>query len=86
MSGAGGLAQGLVVSYAGNVNPGTATGTASYAGDANHLGATASATFQIAAWTLKGFYQPVDMNGVWNTVKGGSTVPLKFEVFAARLN
>jgi hypothetical protein len=22
------------------------------------------------------------MNGVWNTVKGGSTVPLKFEVFA----
>ena len=22
------------------------------------------------------------MNGVWNSVKGGSTVPLKFEVFA----
>ena len=22
------------------------------------------------------------MNGVWNTVRGGSTVPLKFEVFA----
>ena len=35
-----------------------------------------------AGWTLKGFYQPVDMNGVWNTVKSGSTVPLKFEVFA----
>ena len=34
------------------------------------------------AWTLKGFYQPVDMNGVVNTVKGGSTVPLKFEIFA----
>ncbi len=32
-------------------------------------------------WTLKGFYQPVDMNGVYNTVKGGSTVPLKFEIF-----
>lgn len=32
-------------------------------------------------WTLYGFYQPVDMN-VWNTVKGGSTVPFKFEVFA----
>lgn len=30
-----------------------------------------------------GFYQPVDMGeDVWNTVKGGSTVPLKFEVFA----
>ena len=38
--------------------------------------------YSVAAWTLKGFYQPVDMNGVWNTVKGGSTVPLKFEVFA----
>jgi len=32
--------------------------------------------------TLKGFYQPVDMNGVYNLVKGGSTVPLKFEIFA----
>ena len=34
------------------------------------------------AWTLKGFSQPVDM-GVTNTVKNGSTVPLKFEVFGA---
>jgi hypothetical protein len=33
-------------------------------------------------WTLTGFYQPVDMSGVWNTVKGGQTVPLKFEIFA----
>lgn len=33
-------------------------------------------------WTLTGFYQPVDMNGVYNLVKGGSTVPLKFEIFA----
>jgi hypothetical protein len=33
--------------------------------------------------TLKGFYAPVDMgNSVVNTAKGGSTVPLKFEVFA----
>ncbi|HEV8386395.1 MAG TPA: HYR domain-containing protein [Nitrososphaera sp.] len=29
----------------------------------------------------KGFYQPVDMNSYVNTVKAGSTVPLKFEVF-----
>ena len=44
-----------------------------------------NATLTIRAWTLSGFYQPVDMsiNGtVWNTVKNGSTVPLKFEVFA----
>src|SRR5207249_12085025 len=38
-------------------------------------------------WNLSGFYQPVDMTTanasiVWNTVKGGSTVPLKFNVFA----
>lgn len=38
--------------------------------------------YSVLAWTLKGFYQPVDMNGVYNTVKNGSTVPLKFEIFA----
>jgi hypothetical protein len=36
---------------------------------------------------LNGFFKPVDMTPpssptVWNTIKGGSTVPLKFEVFA----
>jgi hypothetical protein len=40
------------------------------------------ASLTIQAWTTGGFYQPVDMNGVYNTVKGGSTVPLKFELFA----
>ncbi|HTH65805.1 MAG TPA: PxKF domain-containing protein [Gemmatimonadales bacterium] len=43
-----------------------------------------TAAFTIMAWTLNGFYQPVDMPNpsiVWNTVKSGSTVPLKFEVF-----
>jgi hypothetical protein len=44
--------------------------------------ATDSRSYSVSAWTLRGFYQPVDMNGVWNSVKGGSTVPLKFEVFA----
>jgi large repetitive protein len=34
------------------------------------------------AYTLKGFYQPVATGQVLNTLKGGSTVPLKFEVFA----
>jgi hypothetical protein len=41
-----------------------------------------TANFNILAWTLSGFYQPVDMDGVYNKVKGGSTVPLKFEIFA----
>jgi hypothetical protein len=36
----------------------------------------------VLAWTISGFYQPVDMGGTVNLVKGGSTVPLKFEVFA----
>jgi hypothetical protein len=35
----------------------------------------------IPQYTLSGFYAPVDMGGTLNTVKGGSTVPLKFEVF-----
>jgi hypothetical protein len=43
---------------------------------------TASSTYTVLAWTTKGFYQPVDMGGVVNTVKGGSTVPLKFELFS----
>jgi hypothetical protein len=40
---------------------------------------TASAT--IHPWTLRGFYQPVDMNGVYNVAKNGRTIPLKFEIF-----
>ena len=40
-------------------------------------------TLTIGSWTTKGFYQPVDMGGRRvNTVKGGSTVPLKFELFS----
>jgi hypothetical protein len=42
---------------------------------------TASATYTVTAWTLRGFRQPVAMDGVLNVVKGGATVPLKFEVF-----
>lgn len=44
--------------------------------------ATQTRSYTVLAWTLNGFYQPVDMGGVYNTVKGGSTVPFKFEVFA----
>jgi hypothetical protein len=42
----------------------------------------ASASYTVLAWTLTGFFKPVNMGeDVWNTVKGGSTVPLKFRVF-----
>ncbi|WP_236089494.1 family 78 glycoside hydrolase catalytic domain [Antribacter soli] len=39
-------------------------------------------SYTVLPWTLEGFYAPVDMGGVVNTVEGGSTVPVKFEVFA----
>ena len=42
---------------------------------------TFSVPYVVKAWTRTGFYAPVDMGGVLNVVKGGSTVPLKFEVF-----
>jgi len=39
-------------------------------------------SYTVLAWTLLGFYAPVDMNDATNIVKNGSTVPLKFEVLA----
>jgi hypothetical protein len=64
---------------------GTSVGAHSYTATAtDKAGNTATATlnYTVLAWSLRGFYQPVDMGGVWNTVKGGSTVPLKFQVLA----
>lgn len=29
-----------------------------------------SATYEVLAWTLKDFYQPIDLNGIWNVIKG----------------
>lgn len=43
---------------------------------------TETRTYTVTAWQLHGFFSPVDMGGVINTVKAGNTVPLKFEVFA----
>jgi hypothetical protein len=41
------------------------------------------ADLTISSWFGAGFYQPVNMTaGVWNTIKGGSTVPLKFNLYA----
>ena len=69
----------VISGYETTVGTHTVTATATdKAGNTN----TASATYTVLAWTLTGFYQPVDMNGVLNIVKAGSTVPLKFEVFA----
>ena len=43
--------------------------------------ASDSRSYTVLAWTLDGFFQPVDMT-MWNTAKAGSTIPLKFRVFA----
>lgn len=53
--------------------------------DEGGLSDTDTTTVTVLPYTLKGFYQPVDMNGIFNIVKGGSTVPLKFEVFTGSL-
>jgi hypothetical protein len=53
-----------------------------FTGNGNYNDQFGDVDIVIVAWTLHGFYQPVDMPHVLNTVKGGSTVPLKFEVFA----
>ena len=68
-----------VSDYSALVGPQTVTATAyDMASNQN----SDSASYTVLAWTTNGFFQPVDMGGVWNTVKGGSTVPLKFKVFA----
>ncbi len=73
-----GFASCEVTGYSTAVGTHTMTATAT-----DNAGRTATATrsYTVKAWTFNGFYQPVDMNGVYNTVKGGSTVPLKFELF-----
>ena len=58
-----------------HVLTGTATDAAGNKGEATR-------SYSVTAWTVSGFYNPVDGGGIVNTVKGGSTVPLKFEVFA----
>ncbi|HMD10873.1 MAG TPA: YDG domain-containing protein, partial [Marmoricola sp.] len=47
VTGAGGLEQSLTVDYADNLHAGTATASASFAGDANHTGSSDSTSFTI---------------------------------------
>ena len=59
VTGVGGLNNGLTVGYTNNTNAGTATASASYPGDLNHAGGSASKTFSILfVWT--GFLQPIN--------------------------
>src|SRR5262249_25775042 len=53
---------------------------------ANYIITFSTGTLTISPWwTITGFYQPVDMPipvMMLNVVKGGSTVPLKFNIYA----
>jgi hypothetical protein len=78
-----GLSSCTVTGYSSAVGTHTMTATAR-----DNAGRTTSITrsYTVLGWTLNGFYQPVDMSVgntvVYNSVKNGSTVPLKFEIFA----
>lgn len=68
----------LVTGYTNALGEQTLTATAT-----DNAGNTTVVTrkYTVRKLTLKGFYAPVDMGEVFNTLKAGSTVPLKFEVF-----
>jgi hypothetical protein len=73
-----GFASCNVTDYSNEVGNHTLTATAT---DNAGNEATATLSYEVVAWRLSGFYQPVDMGGVTNSAKAGSTVPLKFEIF-----
>jgi hypothetical protein len=53
-----------------------------FTGNGNYKDQSGNVAITINPWTFGGFYQPVDMGNILNTVKNGSTVPLKFEIFS----
>ena len=85
VTGAGGLNQSLTVSYTNNTDAGTATASATFAGDANHNGSSASKNFTIT-FNFTGFASPVDNNNVLNTAKAGQAIPLKWRLTDASGN
>jgi hypothetical protein len=71
-----------VSGYRDKVGNHTLTGPADIAGNKSEE----QLSYSVRQWTPKGFYSPVDMldsnnKPVVNTVKAGSTVPIKFQVF-----
>jgi hypothetical protein len=73
-----GVANCVVTGYSTALGTHTMTATAT-----DHAGNSGSATvtYVVRKLDLFGFYQPTDMSDVVNTVKNGSTVPLKFRVY-----
>lgn len=62
--------------------PGTQTLTATYSGDANFLGSSDTESHSVQ-YSFVGFFQPVDNLPTVNTVKNGSTVPVKWRLLDA---
>jgi YVTN family beta-propeller protein len=82
VTGAGGLSQSLPVSYSNNVNAGTATADASFAGDADHNGNSNSAGFTIspASQTIVFGSIPTQVTGtqIALTATASSGLPVSF--------
>lgn len=62
--------------------PGARTLTATYSGNSNFIGSAASEQIT-ATYNFQGFFQPVDNQPTLNTVKNGSTVPVKWRLLDA---
>lgn len=63
-----------------SIGPKTATVAAGTAKDnVGHDSALASCQYNVV-YDFRGFFQPVDMGGVFNRVKAGSSIPVKFSV------
>jgi hypothetical protein len=43
--------------------------------------ATGSFTVTVNPYYFQGFFQPIDNGNIWNTIKGGQTVPVKWKLF-----
>ncbi|MDQ3929441.1 MAG: PxKF domain-containing protein, partial [Chloroflexota bacterium] len=61
--------------------PGTTTTITCSATDLAGNTATGSFTVTVNPFYFQGFFQPIDNGDVWNTIKGGQTVPVKWKLF-----
>ncbi len=75
VTGPGGLSQSLTVIYSNNTNVGTATATASFAGNANYAGSSGSATFAISQASTA-----TSLSATPNPANFGQSVSLKASV------